>query len=62
MDSEAAPNQGTQVSLLVTLEGNLSAGKSTFLTKFQENEEYITLGEPVRMWESVGQENLRDKR
>jgi deoxyadenosine/deoxycytidine kinase len=58
MDSEAAPNQGTQVSLLVTIEGNLGAGKSTFLTKFQENEEYITLGEPVRMWESVGQENL----
>jgi deoxynucleoside kinase len=58
MDSETSSSTEAQVSLLVTIEGNIAAGKSTFLNWFRDDEEVLVLKEPVRLWENVGQENL----
>jgi deoxyadenosine/deoxycytidine kinase len=45
---------------LISLEGNIGAGKSTFIehmkSVFQDDEEIIFLQEPVDIWESVSQD------
>ena len=47
-----------QVSVLVSIEGNLGVGKSSFLEWFEGDEEVTVLKEPVERWEAVGNENL----
>jgi dephospho-CoA kinase len=50
MDSDASHSQEAQVSsLLVTIEGNIASGKSNFLDWLRSDEDFIVLGEPVRM-------------
>jgi dephospho-CoA kinase len=59
MDYDASHSQEAQVSLRVTIEGNIASGKSNFLDWFRSDEDFIMLGEPVRMWESVGRKLTR---
>ena len=47
----------------IHIEGNIGAGKSTFLRFIQENFECNTSQEPVKEWMNLndGQENILDK-
>lgn len=42
----------------VSIEGNISSGKSTLLRYFQEKTDYLVLDEPVDKWSNVGEVNL----
>jgi len=48
----------SQVPILVTLEGNLAAGKSTLLTWFEHDTNIEVLREPLEKWEDIGNKNL----
>jgi hypothetical protein len=41
MDSDVSHSQEAQVSLLVTIEGNIASGKSNFLDWLRSDEDFI---------------------
>ena len=47
--------------MIITIEGSIGAGKSTLINKlknlFHDNDEIIFLDEPIKLWESIADDN-----